>query len=40
LDKRILRFTTQPVVGLVPGEAGPWFRWGDSVWSGADTRPF
>jgi len=40
LSRRILRWTTQPVVGTTPGAAGPWFRWGASVWSGADTRPF
>jgi hypothetical protein len=40
LSRRILRWTTQPVVGLVPGVAGPWFRWGSSFWGSADTRPF
>jgi hypothetical protein len=40
LSRRILRWTTQPVVGTTPGTAGPWFRWGVSTWGGIDTRPF
>jgi hypothetical protein len=40
LSRRILRWTTQPVIGTTPGAAGPWFRWGVSKRSSADTRPF
>lgn len=37
---RRLHFTTAPLLGTTPGEAGPWFRWGESVWTGGDVRPF
>jgi len=37
---RRLRFTASALVGSTLGEAGPWFRWGNSRWDGTDVRPF
>jgi hypothetical protein len=35
---RIRQWTTEQVVGAVPGESGPWFVWDSSSWDGSDVR--
>lgn len=37
---RKIRFTTQSVIGVVPGVPGPWFRLGTSEFGGTDIIPF
>lgn len=37
---RRVRFATRPVIGVVPGVAGPWFRVGNSIVGAADAVPF
>jgi hypothetical protein len=40
LAGHMLYLTTAPVVGLVAGVPGPWFRYGQSSWGGTDVIPF
>lgn len=37
---RRVRLTTRPVIGVVPGAAGPWFRVGNSAVGGTHIVPF
>jgi len=37
---RFLDWITSPVIGVDPGEAGPWFKLGTSFWGGTDVQIF
>jgi hypothetical protein len=39
-DTRYVVWNTAPVIGAAPGEAGPWFRLGESFTDGTDVVPF
>ena len=39
-DERTITWRTSPVVGVVNGVAGPWFRFGSSSWGGPDIFLF
>jgi len=39
-DRRGVMWQTSAVAGTVPGEPGPWLRYGSSKWNSTDVVPF
>lgn len=39
-ERRDVEWTTSAPIGAVAGTPGPWFRWDESYWDGADVIPF
>lgn len=39
-DRRGVAWKTSPVPGTIPGEPGPWLRYGASIWNSTDVIPF
>jgi len=39
-DRRGVVWQTSAVAGTVPGQPGPWLRYGSSMWNSADVVPF